>query len=190
MMYQAYYPVPSAVPGVPDFKRFLAVQDFQNGDDLDYWSLKQDALANRDPQRQIFANADYVVPFAVDQRPGSATFGYMLFELWPHQLSQLSYHLYFLRNGQLLVKDTDTVPYPLDEETTLWRAKMLMYEWKESQKGETAARGSGADFRFLMEAANAAYVDKMRQIRAKDRDLVDNFIRKIRHKRLSRGSDV
>jgi len=175
-MYQAYYPAP-----VADFKRFVTIQDFTNGWYLDFssYKAKQEYLAYEDPQRTIFQDSIRVVPWGADQRPNSATLGWMLFELWPHQTAQLPYSLYFVRNGSLLSNPSDTVPYPLTDELVLWRAKEMVYEWKESQKGEDAQRGAGANWQFLMKAARLEYEDRLKDIRAKDRDLLDAFMRKI-----------
>ncbi|HKM84174.1 MAG TPA: hypothetical protein VJY15_24850, partial [Candidatus Acidoferrum sp.] len=132
-LYQAYYPAP-----VQDFKRWLTVRDFTNAIYLDFWSWKQDDLATLDPQRTVFQNPDHIVPYQVDNRPGSSTLGFMLFEMYPQPLIALPYATYYVRRGPLLVKPTDTVPWPLDEEIVMHRAKMLMYEWAEANQGRYA----------------------------------------------------
>ena len=181
-MYQVYYPAP-----VADFKRFITVRDFTNDANLDFWSwkAKQAYLADADPQRSIYQNPELVVPWGVDQRgvgtPNvSATVGRMLFELWPHQVTQLPLSLYFVRNGLLLVNPEDAAPYPLTDELVLWRAKELAYEWKASQKGEDSQRGSGADWLLLMQAAHLEYKDRLKDIKMRDRDLLDAFLTKVK----------
>ena len=173
-LYQAYYPAP-----VPDFKRWLTVRDFTNAIYLDYWSWKQDDLAALDPQRTVFQNPDHLVPYQVDNRPGSATFGFMLFEMYPQPLIGLPYASYYVRRGPLLVKPTDTVPWPLDEEIVMHRAKMLMYEWAEANQGRYMELQK-SDWRFLMEAASEEFKDKLKDIRKLDRDIVDNFVRTLK----------
>lgn len=175
LLYGAYYPAP-----VDDFVRWLNVRDFTNAANLNFWQFKQTDLAASDPQRTIFMNPSRVVPFESDHRTGSSTFGRMLFELYPHQLAQLPYYLYYVRKGLPLVSASDTVPYPLTEELVIWRAKVMAYEWKESQKGEDAVRGSGSNWQFLMQAADAEYKDRLKDIRKTDRDLVDNFVTRLR----------
>lgn len=173
-LYQAYYPAP-----VQDFKRWLTVRDFTNAIYLDFWSWKQDDLATLDPQRTVFQNPDHIVPYQVDNRPGSSTLGFMLFEMYPQPLIALPYATYYVRRGPLLVKPTDTVPWPLDEEIVMHRAKMLMYEWAEANQGRYAELQK-SDWRFLMEAASAEFKDKLMDIRKLDRDICDSFIRTLK----------
>jgi hypothetical protein len=170
-LYQAYYPAP-----VADFKRWLTVRDFTNAIYLDFWSWKQQDLATIDPQRTVFQNPDHVVPFQNDTRPGSPTLGYMLFELYPQPLIQLPYATYYARQGPLLVQPTDIPPWPISEETVLHRAKQLSYEWAEANQGRYPELQK-ADWRFLMQAANKEYLDRVKDDRKKDRDICDNFMR-------------
>lgn len=170
MIYQAYFPVP-----VSDFKRFFAVRDTTNAAPLSYWDFSQRDLAVIDPQRTNFDEPGYVVPYEQDQRAGSATFGNMLYELWPHPLSVLPYTYSYLRRGPLLTANADTVPYPLTEELVTWRAKEVSYLWAEAQKGKDQQRGSGADYRFLAQAANKEYGIISKTVKDKDRDLFDLY---------------
>lgn len=170
MIYQAYFPVP-----VSDFRRFYAVMDSTNSAPLDYWSLSRKDLAVKDPQRVVFDDPSYVVPYEVDCRPGSATLGNMLYELWPHPLSVLPYTFPYLRRGPTLTAPSDTVPYPITEDCVLWQAKVAAYLWKEAQKGENIKRGSGADYKFLAGAAEAKYKSKLKELKARDRDLVELY---------------
>jgi hypothetical protein len=96
MCYQAYFPAPVTTD---DFKRFIAIRDTTNAIDIDFWSLRQDDLAVKDPQRTVFNLPCYAVPFQVDQRPNSATLGQMLYELWPNPLSALPYTINYMRRG-------------------------------------------------------------------------------------------
>jgi hypothetical protein len=175
MIYQAYFPVP-----VSDFKRFLSARDTTNNYPMDYWSKSQKDLAVNDPERTIFDDPNYFVPFEQDTRLGSATFGNMLYELWPHPLSVLPYTYQFLRQGPPLVLPSDTVPYPLTEELVLWKAKASAFLYKEAQKGEDVARGSGADYKFLSGAAEAQFKGKLKPIKDHDRDLVELYWTKYR----------
>ncbi len=173
-LYQAYYPAP-----VADFRQWLTVRDFTNAIYLDYWSWKQDDLAALDPQRTVFQNPDHIVPYQVDNRPGSATLGFMLYELYPQPLIALPYATYYLRRGPLLVQPSDTVPWPLNEELVLHRAKMLMYEWAEANQGRYPELQK-SDWRFLMEAASEEFKDRLKDVRKLDRDICDNFIRTLK----------
>lgn len=194
MLYQTYFTAPAQ-----DFKRWLAVRDFTNGASLDWWSWKQKDVDLRDPQRTIYENPSYVVPFKVDKRANTSTPGYMRFELYPQPLSQLPYALYYLAKGPALVQPTDTLPFPLTEKLVLARARMLAYEWKEAQKGVEVARGSGSDHTFLYQAAEAEYDGGERapagphqggellSVKKADRDLYDQSISRLVRKLPSIG---
>src|SRR6185437_9054738 len=118
MIYQAYFAVP-----VADFRRFLAARDTTNNAPMDYWSKSQKQLALEDPERVVFDDPAYFVPYEIDARPNSSTLGYMLYELWPHPLSVLPYTFNYLRRGPQLLVPSDTVPYPITEDMVLWQAK-------------------------------------------------------------------
>lgn len=175
MVYQAYFAVP-----VADFRRFNAARDTTNNAPMDYWSKSQKDLSVEDPERTIFDDPDYFVPYETDQRPNSSTLGYMLYELWPHPLSVMPYTFGYLRRGPQLLQPGDTVPYPLTEDLVLHQARSDAYLWKEAQKGEEVARGSGADYKFLAQAEEAKYKIKKKDISARDRDLVDLYFSKWR----------
>jgi hypothetical protein len=172
-IYQAYFPVP-----VSDFRAFVEIRDTTNGDYVSFTRLSQDDLSVEDPQRVVFGPAlpTYAVPFGIDQRPGSPTLGYRRYEIWPHILSVWPLSFTFKRRGALLVNPGDTVPYPLTEELVTFRAKEVLYQYKEAQKGEQVQRGSGADWRFLSEAARAEYKECLKKIRAIDANLHREFL--------------
>lgn len=174
MVYEAYFAAPFA-----DFKRFLEIRDTTNAAPLDYWSLSRSDLSIKDPQRANFDQPGYVVPYEVDNRTGSATFGYMLYELWPHPLSVLPYTLSWLRRGSALVNPADTVPPPLTEDLVKWKAKQDFYLFKESQKGDGVARGSGADWRFLAQEAEKKYLSRLKIAADRDRDLAALYFRRF-----------
>jgi hypothetical protein len=175
MIYQAYFSVP-----VPDFKRFLSARDTTNNAPMDFWSKSQKDLSFEDPERTVFDDPAYIVPYETDQRQLSSTAGNMLYELWPQPLSVLPYSFSYLRRGPLLVNGGDTVPYPLTEEAVLWRAKEAAFLFKEAQKGEEMQRGSGADWRFLAEAAEAQYKIAIKPIKDRDRDLAELYFNRYR----------
>jgi hypothetical protein len=174
MIYQAYYPAP------PGFKRWYSISDYTNSDFLDWWSLNQVSLSQEDPQRTEFSQPEYVVYYGQDQRPGSATIGQALYELWGHPLSQLPYTFNCQCNWPALVNPTDTVPYPLTEEILKFRTYQEIALWKEASKGDEMERGSGANWQFLWKAHQEEYKDDLRQIRIMDRHLVDLYFQKAR----------
>ncbi len=167
MLYQAYFAAP-----VADFKRFIAIRDTKNAAPLDYWSFNQTDLQVRDPQRMNFNLPAYAVPYEVDNRTGSATLGYMLYELWPHPLSVWPYTIAYLRRGALLSLPADTVPVPLTEKLVKYKAREAICLWREAQKGDNLQRGSGADWKFLAQAAAAEYAREKKIIADRDRDMV------------------
>lgn len=193
MIYQAYFPAP-----VADFQRFIDVRDTTNNYPLDYWSKTQKDLAFEDPQRTIFTDPAYVVPYETDKRvnpntlpspTNSPTFGYMLYELFPHPLSILPYSFHYLRRGPSLQNPNDTVPYPLTEEVVIEQARVQAYLWKEAQKGENVERGSGADFKFLAQAAEKVYQRKIKPIKIIDSGLLELYTNKFRAEVGSPASD-
>jgi hypothetical protein len=174
MMYQAYFPAP-----VADWKRFFEVRDTSNNAWLDYWSYSQRDLSVLDAQRVQFDMPSFVVFHDCDHRPNSATYGFPRFELWPNPLSQLPYSFTYLRMGDLLVEQTDMVPEPLSEEMVKWKARESLYLFKEAQKGDGMARGSGADWRFLAGAAAAEYQRVRDRIGKRDTDIVDMYLTRM-----------
>lgn len=175
MMYQAYFPTPTA-----DFKRFFEIRDTTNSGVIDYWSKSQKDLSVADPERTIFDQPTHAVFYGWDTRGAgtvnaSPTLGYPLFELWPHPLSVLPYTFSSLRRGSLLVNPSDTVPAPLTEDMVKWKTREACYLFKESQKGDGVARGSGADWKFLAQAAAAEYKKARNRIGKADTSIVDLF---------------
>jgi hypothetical protein len=181
-LYQAYYPVP-----VQDFKRWFTIRDFTNAIYVDYWSWHQDDLASIDPQRVVFQNPDHFVPYQADDRVGSSTLGYMLYEMYPHPLSNLPYATYYARRGPLLSQPTDTLLFPLNEELVLHRAKMLGYEWAEANKGRYPELLK-SNWQFLMSKAKEEYEERLQDTRKLDRDIVDNFVRRLKRVNPSIGA--
>lgn len=168
MIYQAYF-----VVNVPAgaFRKFIEIRDTTNARALDFWSYSQADLAVADPQRTDFSDPNYVVPAGIDLRPGSATYGYPLFELAPQQLSLVPYSFSFRWRGPTLVNPSDTIPYPLTEELVMHRAKELLCFYKEMQKGEDIQRGSGANWLLLAKGWHDEYEEVLNKIRAIDINL-------------------
>ena len=174
MIYQAYFPAPAG------FKKWYTIRDTTNNNQMDWWTYTQADLGAKDSQRIVFNQPLYVVPYGSDQRPGSATFGQMLFELWPHPVSQWPYTYQCMANAPPLVNANDTVPYPLTDELVKWRAYEVLYLWKESQKGDSMERGSGANWIVLMQSAAAEYQKRLKQIRVVDQQYVDLYFSKMK----------
>jgi hypothetical protein len=173
MIYQAYYAAPAG------FKRWYNIRDTTNNNEMDWWSKTQIDLSKEDAERTNFDEPLYVVPYQQDTRPGSATLGQMLYELWPHPITQLPYTFSCQANWPTLTNPSDTVPYPLTDELVKLRAYEMLYLWKESQKGDEMERGSGANWQFLLQAARAEYANRLKQCTNMDRNLVDLYFTKM-----------
>lgn len=174
MIYQAYYAAPAG------FKRWYNVRDTTNNNMMDHWTKTQIDLANDDSERTRFDQPYYVVPYQIDTRQNSSTFGQMLYELWPHPVSQLPYTWGCQANWPALAAPTDTLPYPLTEEIVKFRTYEVLALWKESQKGDEMERGSGANWQFLAQAYRAEYDQRLTKIRIMDRHLSDIYFTKAR----------
>jgi len=173
-IYQAYYVNP------PGFRKYFAIRDTTNNEPMNWWDYTQIDLSEEDPQREIFDQPEYVVPFDIDTRSGSATFGQSRVELWPHPITQLPYAYQCQCNWPPLQSPVDTVPYPLTEEILKFRTYEVLSLWKESQKGDDMERGSGANWQFLWKANQEEYKDDLRQIRIVDRNLIELYFTKAR----------
>ena len=178
MLYQCYFAAP-----VQDFRKFVEVRDTTNAFRLDFWTMTQAELAVRDPQRTNFADPEYIVPAGIDQRPGSATLGYQMFELWPQQLSYVPYSFSFRRRGVIpkTINDfqTMTVPYPIMEEMLRWRAEEVLYQFREAQKDKTEARGSGANWLLLAQMAHKQYLELYSEVLSIDLNINGEMLTRI-----------
>jgi hypothetical protein len=154
MIYQCYFVAP-----VQDFRHFIEVRDTTDAGRLNYWSLSQADLARRDPQRTKFADPAYVVSVGTDQRPGSSTPGWMMFELWPQQLARVPYSFSYKRRGPMMVAPSDTVPYPITEELVEWKAKEILYQYKAAM-AEEKSKGAGAGWMVLSGEAKKEYDER------------------------------
>lgn len=171
-IYQAYFPAPDST-----FRKFIEIRDTTNNAPVSFTKISQDDLAAIDPQRLQFGPCvpTYAVPWGVDKRTGSATLNYVMYELWPHVLADVAYSFSYKLRGATL-GTSDSPPYPISEESVTWRAKEILYQWKEAQKGDGMQRGSGADWRFLAQAAAAEYKERNKKDRAIDANLHREFL--------------
>ena len=101
-----------------------------------------------------------------------------MFELYPQPQSVFVYQVGYSWEGPEL---TDTpslsaVPYPITEHLIKTAARVKAYEWAEANKNAANPRGAGADFRFLMQSAQAQYSAQLKEIRSTDRDVYDAWV--------------
>lgn len=173
-IYQPYIVAP-----VADFSRWLSVLDVGNSGWL-YTRADRRAIDKEDPQRQIFANPDRLAALGQDERQNSATAGWQRYELWPGPQNQFLYQAWYLRFGPDLVNLSDTLPIGIPESMVKAKARVQAYEQAEANKDSSNPRGAGADFRFLMGAAQKKYEVELKASRLRDRDKVDIFVSKLR----------
>jgi hypothetical protein len=171
MIYQALFPAP-----FKDFRGFSAAWNTTDAWPLDFSNKSQMDLAREDPQRLIFDDPRYIVKYGDDQRPGSATLGFQLYELWPNVLNPIPVSFGYERRGPELVYPNDCVVYPLTEELVMWRAKEELYDVAEATKGKDMARGQGANFEYLSGKAHAQYEEVLVKITAVDANLRTDLI--------------
>jgi hypothetical protein len=174
LAYQAYFASP------PGFKEWYYIVDTTNNATMDWWSLSAIDLSEKDPQRTDFSQPEYVVPWGVDSRQGSSTYGQYLFELWEGPTASLPYTFGCKCNWPALVAPTDTLPFPLTEELVKLRAMEMTALWSESQKGTDMERGSGANWQFLSVAYNKEYLNRLKLCKNMDRNIVDLYFTRMR----------
>lgn len=167
-IYQVYYPSPSKT-----FLSFISVRDMQNFIDLFIAQTRQE-LDQQDPQRNWYYFPTWVVPYKPDPNPASATYGFMLHELWGAPQYTLNYQLLYIDKLGDLVNPSDTIPYAIGEDVVLAKARVYAYEWAEANKG-ALERNQGPDYRFLMGASQKQYDFLFKNYRREDKETVDNF---------------
>jgi hypothetical protein len=168
-IYQPYIVAPTK-----GFRRWLSIYDIANSGWLFVKGDRRE-VGMSDPQRQIFANPDRVMPFGADARLGSSTPGWQRFELWPGPQNQYLYQTWFVDFGLDLVNLSDELPVSIPESMVKARARYRCYEQAEANKDPQNPRGSGADYRFLMGAADKQFSTELKQVRLEDRDKCDIF---------------
>lgn len=188
MIYQVYFVAP-----VKDFRKWVAIQDMTNDQEIDFWTLTQGELANIDPERQNFSIPTACVPAGVDTRQGSSTFGWQRFELWPHQGSYTPYTLNYRRRGPTPQQPSDFLtmepPYPISEEMVKWRAREVLCQYKEAQKDRATPKGAGANWTMLSQMAQKEYAFLLGQAIAIDLNLDGESVTRTNSRgRYQRGS--
>jgi hypothetical protein len=168
-IYQHYFVSP-----VPDFRKWIAIQDFTNSQALDFWSLTRADLANIDPQRQDQSLSTNVVPAGIDQRAGSATFGWQRFELYPWQGNLTPYTLTYRRRGQLPESQNDWMSmypeHPITENMVEFKAKEILLLDKSAEM-EAKVPGSGKGMVLLATMAQKTYYELFGQVLSIDLNL-------------------
>ena len=174
LAYQAYFASPAG------FKEWHYIVDTINNRTMDWWSLNAIDLSEKDPQRTYFAQPEYVVPWGIDVRQNSATYGQFLWELWKGPTTSLSYNFGCKCNWPALVAPGDTLPFPLTDELVKLRALSMTSLWKEANKGDEMERGSGANWQFLSQAYQKEYENRLKLCKNMDRNIVDLYFTRMR----------
>lgn len=169
MIYQAFFVAP-----VQDFRKFIEIRDTTNDDYIDFWSATQADLAVWDPQRLNFSNPEFVVPAGLDQRPGSATLGWQMFELWPIQGNYVPYSYSFRRRGPLPQQPSDfysmSAPPPITDKMVEWKAREILLQDAASRM-ESKAPGSGKGMLLLSQLAAKQYEARYSEVLSIDLNL-------------------
>lgn len=169
-IYQPYIVAP-----FKDFERWLSVFDIANSGWLFVKGDRRE-VGLSDPQRQIFSNPDRLLALGEDTRLNSSTEGWERYELWPGPQNQYLYQAWGQRNGADLVDLSDKLPIGIPESAVKARARYRCYEQAEANKDASNPRGAGADYRFLMGAADKQFSKEIKQARLRDRDRCDLFL--------------
>lgn len=168
-IYQHYFVAP-----VKDFRKWIAIQDFTDNISLDFWSLTRADLASLDPQRQDNSIPTNVVPAGIDQRPGSSTYGWQRFELYPWQGNLIPYTLTYRRRGQLPDSQADwftmTPEAPITDNMVEFKAKEILLLDKSAEM-EAKTPGSGRGMALLAELAKKQYYEYFGQVFSIDLNL-------------------
>jgi hypothetical protein len=169
MIYQCYFVAP-----VQYFRKFVEIRDTTNDDYIDFWGATQADLAVWDPQRLNFSNPEYCVPCGMDQRPGSATLGWQMFELWPQQGNYVPYSFSYRAQGPLPQQQSDfysmTTPQPITERMTEWKARQVLLNNKAAAM-ESKVPGSGKGMMLLASMAEKEYYSRFGEALAIDLNL-------------------
>ena len=169
-IYQCYYPTP-----VADFIAWESVLDVNNAIDLVTGTAKKnrDWVDANDPQRQIFSNPGSIIPYGTDQRSGSSTAGWMLYELYPQPQAQYAYQTRYSRRGADLVLNSDTLPFPITEHVIKTLARVKAYEWLMVKLQAGNPEHNTSAIQFAMGAAAKEATAQLKEIRSLDRDRYD-----------------
>jgi len=171
-IYQCYYPVP-----VQDFEAWESVLDVNNviQINIDQTRGARERINQNDPQRQIFSNPLHLLPLGTDQRAGSATFGWLMNELYPQPQAQYAYQTWFTRAGADLTLPSDTPPYPITEHLIKTMARVRAYEWLIVKLTAENPTHNVSGIQFAMGAAAKEADAQLREIRSMDRDRIDSW---------------
>jgi hypothetical protein len=173
-MFQAYIPAP------PRFKRWLNIADMFNCWPLDIWTPRR-TVDLSDPARLYTSNPSMALGLGQDLRGAgtpnqSATFGQQLYELYPNPQTQISYQTYYVAEAPYLQNNSDTLPYPIDEELVVQKALTWAYRDAEARRDIMAAKGSVGNFMALKKMSEEDFLIRLKTLRLMDRDAVDSYM--------------
>ncbi|MHB1952120.1 MAG: hypothetical protein ACYCOU_00105 [Sulfobacillus sp.] len=174
--YQMYYAYIAMPPG---FKRFLTVADMFDMWSMDLWTSRR-TIDLDDPTRLLTSNPTTMAALGVDRRGAgtstpSATLGQQLYEMYPYPSTPISYQWYGVVEFPYLIKNSDTLPYPIDEELVTQKALTWAYRDAEGRKDIMAAKGSGGNYLGLKSASEEDFLIRLKTLRLLDRDAVDSY---------------
>ena len=168
-MFQAYIAAPVG------FKRWLTIADMFDCWALDIWTSRR-TIDLADPARLYTSDPCMALGLGQDKRPGSATFGQQLYELYPNPQTEISYQTYYVAEAPYLVNNSDTLPAPVTEEVVTQKALTWVYRDAEARRDIMAAKGAGANFLGLKRESEADFLGRLKTLRLLDRDPVDSYL--------------
>ncbi len=178
-MYGAYIAMPMG------FKRFLSMSDMFDVWTMDLWTSRR-TLDYYDPARLVASNPTVCAALGADRRGAgtttpSATLNQPLFEMYPYPTYPISYSWYGVVEFPYLVNNSDTLPYPIDEEVVTQKALTWAYRDSEARKDIMAAKGSDANYGNLKRMSETDFLARLKTLRLLDRDAVDSYLANMKN---------
>lgn len=132
LLYRIYYS-----PLTTDFQRVDHLVDPITGYEFGWDINPVDLLDRVDPMRATVRE-----PYQVFFHHFDLVNGLPVYELWPGPTVQRAYTVTFWKLGLPFANDTDALPPQITEELLLLRARLLAYEWGESNDPDPRKRQS------------------------------------------------
>lgn len=132
-VYRCYYE-PCDLLGNPvtDFKRWAGAYDPRLGYPIRTWAPTSNVdLMMIDVQRAATGNPMRLVPYKTISVNGEEV---MQYELWPHPTAATVINTLYLRRGETLTHDSDTVPQVIPRRLVIQKALLDAYKWAEANK--------------------------------------------------------
>lgn len=159
---------PTSPNPVIDFRRFEYIMSPQFNRRLSL-DISLPEINNYDPTRFYTGDPYCLVPYSANSN------GEQLFELYPSPRFERVLRVKYLRNGQPLSKDSDTIPNLFSSELIMSRAKIKAYEWAMANSDNTKVKAP-SKFQNLIALLNSpnnpsSYTNLLQTAVKKDEEL-------------------